>query len=798
MRMLWMSCAAVAGLVACGSAHSLRAAQLADPAAYVDPLIGSRNGGNTFPGAVVPFGMLQWSPENSKGKHTKTAAPGGYQYDATRIRGFALTHLSGTGCAGASGDIPFLPITDEVSKSPSTDGDDSLYASTFTHANETTAAGYYRVRLDNGVDVELTATTHTGSARLSYPRGKPATLLIRTSDSEVGSGGASVTIDARHQRVTGSVTSGNFCGYLDKEDRRSYYTLYFVAEFDAPFAAVGTWEDARVNAGATTAQGGTGYDDKGYPFAGKGSGAFVRFDADKHPVVAVRVGISYVSEANAAANLRAENARPASFDTLRQQAHAAWRKALAQIEITGADKEHLTTFYTALYHSLLHPNVFSDVSGEYAGFDAKVHKVMAPQRAQYANFSGWDVYRSQVQLVTLLFPDIGSDIAQSLFNQAEQNHGEWDRWAHNQGGTHVMSGDPAASSVAAIYAFGGTHFDAHRALASLLAAATKPTAHDLSNAGCNVECVGQRPSLDQWLSLHYIASESNAWAGAAETLEDASADFALADFAGRLGDNQHQQELLTRAQNWKNLYNAHATPDAGYIQDRAKDGSWPKFDPAAEDGFVEGSAAQYLWMVPFNARGLFDVLGGNDAANRRLDAFFHHEDGSLAFTKSGGLHAELDNEPSVATPWLYDFSGRPYATQQIVRAVVNTLWKAAPDGIPGNDDLGEMSSWYVWSALGMYPEIPGRSELVLASPLFAHAAIARGRATITIDAPEASPDTPYVQQLLLDGTVTEKPWLPESVVARGGHLQFHLGPNPKLDWGIRTEDAPPSFPAHPD
>jgi len=767
---------------------------VADPTVYVDPLIGSRNGGNTFPGAVLPFGMVQWSPETTKGNHVKTPAPGGYQYDATRIRGFALTHLSGTGCAGASGDIPFLPIVNDVSVSPTTDADDSVYASAFTHANETATAGYYRVLLDNGVNVELTASARTGSARLSYPADKPALLLIRTSDSEVGSSDASVSIDVRERRVSGSVTSGNFCGYIDKEDRRSYYTLYFVAEFDAAFDATGTWEDARVRRDTVSAQGGTGYDEKGYPNIGKGSGAFVRFASAKKPI-GVRVGISYVSLANAAANLRAENGAETGFDTIKRRAHDAWRAALRRIEIGGGDKAHLTTFYTALYHALLHPNLFSDVDGAYAGFDGKMHRVSAPQAAQYANFSGWDVYRSQVQLVTLLFPEIGSDIAQSLFNQAEQNHGEWDRWTHNQGGTHVMSGDPAAPAIAAIYAFGGTRFDVRHALASLIEAASTPTAHDLSNAGCNVECVGQRPSLDQWLALHYISAESNAWAGAGETLEDASADFALADLAGRLGDDAHRREFLKRAQYWRNLYNPKATPALGYLQDRAKDGSWPAFDPGAEDGFVEGSAAQYLWMVPFNVRGLFDALGGNAAANRRLDDFFHRPDGTLAVTKAGGLHAELDNEPSVATPWLYDFSGRPYATQQIVHAVLETLWKAGPDGIPGNDDLGEMSSWYVWAALGLYPEIPGRSELLLASPSFPHAVIRRGRASIAIDAPDAAPATYFVQELRLDGRVLDKPWLPESFVARGGHLQFRLGTHPDPQWASGAEQAPPSFDA---
>ncbi|HZX71333.1 MAG TPA: glycoside hydrolase family 92 protein, partial [Rhodanobacter sp.] len=225
------------------------AALAQSPAASVNPLIGSSNGGNTFPGAMLPFGMLAWSPENTRGKHNRTAAPGGYLYSATRIRGFSLTHLSGTGCAGASGDVPFMPITSAITTSPSADDDDSRYASDFSHADEHAEAGYYQVKLANGTDVQLSAAMHSGIASFAFPAGKPANLLIRSSDSEVGSSVADVHVDRASHSVTGSVTSGNFCGYLAKVDQRSYYTLYFVAQFDQPFVRSGSWHDASVQPG---------------------------------------------------------------------------------------------------------------------------------------------------------------------------------------------------------------------------------------------------------------------------------------------------------------------------------------------------------------------------------------------------------------------------------------------------------------------------------------------------------------------------------------------------------------------
>ena len=784
------------------------AGQVNTTASQVNPLIGTANGGNDYPGAAVPFGMLAWSPEEPRNKprqrvegvpgsmkddRARPAAPGGYAYTASTIRGFSLTHLMGTGCAGASGDIPFMPFTGSVQSSPSDDANNAVYTSQFSHADESATAGYYRVKLENGVTVELTATPRTGAARFTYPAGQPAVMLVRASDSETGSTDATLKIDVAARTISGSVTSGNFCGYLGTADRRSYYTLYFVAHFDQPFAATGTWQDSVVRPNTTESSSGTTYGTRGFPPPGKGSGGWITFDSMRSIIVHVRVGISYVSLQSAEANLRAENPKGTSFDSLRQRAHEAWNRALDSIHITGGTSDQRTVFYTALYHTLLGENLASDVNGRYLGMDQKIHAVRLPQKAQYGTFSGWDVYRSQVQLVALLMPDVASDIAQSLLNQANQNGGEWDRWTHNAGITHVMNGDPAAPAIAGILAFGGSRFDVNAAYRSLLTAATVPTQHDLSNEGCPVECVGERPSLDQWLKLHYIPTEANAWGPAADTLEDATADFAVSEIARRTGDTANEKLFLERAQYWKNIFNPNGTSEGGYIQNRNADGSWTKFDPASDDGFVEGSAAQYIWMVPFNERGLFDLLGGNDKTNARLDSFFHKPDGSWAVTESGGLHAELNNEPSIETPWLYDFSGQPWKTQETVRRVLNTIWTNTPNGMPGNDDLGEMSSWYVWSAMGLYPEIPGRAELVLGSPLFPEIRIHRASGDIVIRSEGAATDAPYVRALKVDGNSTSKTWLPESFVSHGGTLDFVLSSTPDKQWGAGANDSPPSF-----
>ncbi|HEX4533142.1 MAG TPA: GH92 family glycosyl hydrolase, partial [Rhizomicrobium sp.] len=573
-----------------------------------------------------------------------------------------------------------------------------MYSSYFTHDQETASPGFYKVTLDNGVTAELSATLRAGIARFTWPKDKDANLLFRTSDSEVGSSDATVNVDPAKREVTGSVTSGNFCGYLSPDRRESYYTLYFVAAFDQPFTAGGGWHDMDIQKGAREEHGGTTYGGRGHPPGRKGSGAWISFDPAKTPVVDMRVGISYVSLANARANLEAEEPQGATLDSVRDTARKTWNAKLGQIAVKGGKMDERTVFYTALYHVLLGENTYSDVNGQYLGFDKKVHAV-APGHIQYANFSGWDVYRSQLQLVTWLDPRVGSDIAQSLYNQASQNNGVWDRWTHLTGATSVMNGDPSPASIAAIYNFGGHDFDVRGAYASLLKAATTPTALDLSNRGCGVQCVGERPGLDQWLKLHYMPVGSPGWGSAADTLELAAADFGVAQLAAMNGDNANAKLFTERAGWWRNLFNPKATPQGGYIQPRNADGTWKPVDFNVEndDDYVEGSGAQYLWMVPFDPAGLFAELGGKDKAATRMDRFFYNSDGSLAVTKSGAMHAELDNEPSIASPWLYDFAGTPWKTQEIVRAAMKQIWTNTPNGISGNDDLGEMSSWYVWA-----------------------------------------------------------------------------------------------------
>lgn len=784
-----------------------------DPASYVNPFIGTEgesgisSAANTVPGAVMPFGMLNFGPENALSSDMEgerryemmkddyyrlPVSPGGYNYAASRVKGFSLTRISGTGCLGASGDIPFLPFTNEITHSPDNDPLDEYYSVSYNKENEQAKPGYYQVKLNNGVIVELTATERTGISRFTYPKNKPAKLLVRTSYTQLGSGDAFTQIDIEKGEIFGYVTSGNFCGYLGEYNRRDYYTLYFVAKLDVPIKNTGTWEDTTVYYNKSTSKGAMPYGERGIPKVGKGSGVWIDLDISNDTTVNMKVGISYVSIKNARLNLESEQKENDNIESLSERCYNAWNKSLSKIKVESQNKELLTTFYTALYHSQFHPNIFSDVNGEYAGFDGYVHNVEDNQLNQYANFSGWDVYRSQLQLVSLLHPDVGSDIAQSLLNQSKQHGGIWDRWTHNNGPTGVMSGDPSTIAIANFVAFGSKNFNIQEAYKSLVKAATIPTEYDLSDIGKPVFARGQKPSLDQWLNLHYISDSSNSWEGASETLEQASAYFALSQLSKNLNDDEKHKLFLEQSGYWKNLFNPNATPEMGYIQARNPDGSWTKgFDPTI-DIFVEGSPRQYLWMVPFDGSGLISLLGGPEKASERLDNFFHKEDGSWALYRSGGAYSDVSNQPSINAPWMYLFTGKAYKTQETLRATMSLLWKPTTTGIPGQDDLGEMSSWYVFSALGMYPLYPGRADMVLGSPVFKNVKIQRPNVDISIKANNASPENIYVKSLKVNGESTLNSWISNEIINNGGTIEFTMSDSINYDFG-NMNNIPPSF-----
>jgi len=715
-----------------------------DPAAFVDPFLGTGSAGgivgdvDTFPGPSLPFGMIQWSPDTPK-----RPAGGGYSYDDDRITGFSLTHLSGVGCF-TGGDVPLLPVAGALPDKP---GDASL---PFRHADEVAEPGFYAVTA-GGIRVELTTTLRAGIGRITYPRGAAGHLLVKIAGSQSGAADTRFAVVAPDE-ITGAVTSGGFCGQPNS------YTVYVAIRFDRPFTASGTWGDGAIAGGRVT------------------------FDTSADPTVRLQVGLSYVDVDGARANLRAE---ATDFDVDRQRAAARriWNDRLGAIRVRGGSRDLRTQFYTALYHSLLHPSVFSDADGRYRGFDAAVHTA---DRPQYAHFSGWDIYRSQIPLLALLAPAETSDMMTSLLHNGDES-GQLPKWPIAAGHTDVMNGDAAAPMLASAWAFGARRFDLPHAL-------------DLMVRGA--ETVGApaqgfyvaRPTAAVYLERGYVpntqaTSISPKPNGASETLEYAIADFAIARVAAAVGRTDVERRFHERSRSWANLFDT----TAGLVRPRDGDGAFPPGAPDfgeagfGQSGFQEGNAAQYTFMVPHDAAGLIEGLGGREAAQRRLDEYFTR----LNVGPNDPYHWH-GNEPTFGTPWLYASVGAPWKTQAIVRRIMTELYKVAPGGEPGNDDLGALSSWYVWAAIGLYPQTPGVPLLIVGSPVFEAVSIDAGPGRrIEIRAPGAAMDRPYVHALRVDGAETQKPWL--MLGDRSVSLDFTVAAAPDPSWGAAPGDAPPSF-----
>ncbi|MFB7244135.1 hypothetical protein CW362_08485 [Streptomyces populi] len=764
---------ATAGL--CAPAWAVgKAAFVASPATVVNPFIGTSNEANDFPGADVPFGMVQWSPDT-----TSRPPGGGYEYNDSSITGFSLTHIAGPGC-GAAGDIPVLPTVGAVNTG-ATDA--------FSHANESASAGSYKVALNNQVTTELTTTTRSGMARFTFPSSTQANLIFKLTGSQNGATSTQFT-KVSNTEVSGQVTSGRFCG------AGNTYTVYFDMVFDQPFASQGTSvaktsaaapvkpRTASKNAaekpnkpvlhGKTPTAAAPGKAKGGASPEAAASNGYVTFNTTSNPVVQAKVGLSYVSVANATANRVAENAGW-DFNATRTAAQDAWNSALGKIQIAGGTAAQQQTFYTALYHSLLHPNVISDTNGQYYGFDGRTHTVDAGHKAAYANYSGWDIYRSQAQLEALVAPQVASDTAQSMVDDYAQT-GIFPKWSENNGESYVMVGDPAAAILADYYAFGARDFDSRTALADLVKQAS--TANN------------DRPGLNYLNSPGYMPHDGsygccNFYGPVATTLEYNTADFALSAMAGALGDTGNQKTYANRAQGWRNVLN----PASGFVEPRNASGSWTGgFDPTSGTDMVEADSWIYTGMVPFNIGGLARAKGGNTAMSHYLDTVLRSYTGDKGY-------AWVGNEPSIELPWEYDYIGQPYKTQGTVRAIQQQIWANTPGGLAdGNDDLGAMSAWYVWSALGMFPETPGTADLALGSPVFTQAVITLPSGnTLTINGNGAADNAPYVQSATWNGSAWNNAYAPTSAITAGGTLSYTLGTSANTSWATAASAAPPSY-----
>jgi predicted alpha-1,2-mannosidase len=741
-------------------------------------------GGHNFPGAALPFGMVQLSPDTTPAERN---GRGGYDYRDSHVSGFSLTHLAGAGCS-LYGDFPLLPTTEPLEGSPGDGGPllDGKFQPGFSHAHESGSPGYYAVRLnpvDGGnIDAELTATTRTGLARFTFPRNPHASVLIDAGGSSQPNDFASVSIDPARREIDGIASSGLFCG------QRPRYRIYIAAVFDRPFSAYGTWGRKALEPGTTAAS--DSQAPPANPATSADAGAYATFDTRRNRTVLVRVGVSFVSVADARANLAAEDPG-LGFGTIAHRAEGAWNKVLGRIRVSGGPPRQQDTFYTALYHAFLAPRTFSDVGGAYIGMDGLLHRVRG--RIQYADFSGWDVYRTEIQLLSILAPQRASEVVRSLLADAEQS-GCLPRWSYANGQSMTMVGDSASPAIASAAAFGADAFDQRAALTAMQRGA------DGECRSANGEYL-ERQGIAPYLGLGYVpydldtnvrnansifGSPDAVWGSAATSLEYAIDDFAIAQLAARgARDSAAYRRFMQRSGNWRKLFNR----GSGMIEPRYEDGAFPAgYDNLRGGGFVEGNSEQYTWMVPQDPAGLFHEMGGRVKATARLRGFLSKLNGGPGGTHTD--HALLGNEPTLHVPWLYDWARRPYMTQSAVRRGLR-LFSGAPDGYPGNDDLGTLSAWYVFGALGLYPEVPGVGLLAISSPLFPRATVAlphRRRLTIATKG-----HGPYIRGLRLNGHAYGRPWTTYCGLSHGANLFFRLGGRPNRKWGSAASSSPPSF-----
>jgi len=727
----------IASAGASGAAAS--AALVADPASVVDTRVMTTGGGNDFPGVDLPFGMVQWSPDTSPSR----PLGGGYNFNTTQVRGFSLTHMAGPGC-GAMQDIPILPMIGGLPASPGT------HTEPFTHTGEVAQAGYYSVMsgASSSIKTELTATMRSGMARWTFPSTSQADLLIKLRDSQNGTSASTVQVVGTNE-VHGSATSGHFCGAPDT------YTVHFDIVFDQPFAA-----NPPVQAGPNS--------------------VFLTFNTTANRVVQAKVGISFVSDANARANWQAENGSGFNFDAVRANAHNAWNTLLNKIQIAGGTASQQQLFYTSLYHVLQHPNVVSDSNGQYMGFDKALH-TMAAGHAQYDQFSGWDIFHGQTQLSALVAPQQTSDIAQSLLNDAAEGSTHlMPQWGFMNSYNFVMAGDPAQIAIANYFAFGARAFDTATAKTVMIRQAT--TTNQV------------RPETALENQFGYIPSDGsygccNPHGFLASQLEYDQADFALSRFLlaapnPSANDMAVATAMVNRANNWKNVFN----PANKLLNPKLMSGAFVGgITPTSRNQYIEGTAAQYRFVVPFNQPALAALLGGNATTTTMLDSFFTTLDGS------NGNNAFLSNEFDLGTPWFYNWTRAPSHTQSVVNRMLNQFYRDTPNGFPDNDDLGTMSANFVWGALGFYPVTPGSADLMFNSPLFTQEIIhLPSGGTVTVNAPQAAAGTFFVQSLKVNGVDTTKNWIAAAMWQNGVTLDFTLG-STASSWGSAAADAPPAY-----
>ena len=754
--------------------------QMKQHSGYVDPFIGTDGMGHTFPGACVPFGAVQLSPDtdtipyNVKGKYQ----PGvydycsGYRYSDHTIVGFSHTHLSGTGHSDL-GDILIMPGTGKIRLNPGTsDKPETGYRSRFSHETEKASAGYYEVLLDDyGIKAQLTATKRVGVHRYCFPEGKDGHIVVDLNHGIYNYDGKTLWAEMRVMNDT------LLTGYRITDGwARTNYT-YFAISLSQPIAEYGYADlekPAYKGGWAKFPQ----Y--RNFPeMAGRKVVAWMKFNTSKNPELVIKVALSASSTENAIGNLKSE-AVGKSFGTIASEAAEAWEKELDEIEVTGSE-EQKKMFYTSLYHTMINPSTYMDEDGSYRGLDHSVHK--SDGFTNYTVFSLWDTYRAEHPLLTLLKPEREKDMAISMLRHYEQSAEKMlPVWSLMGNETWCMTGYHAVSVLADAIAK-GIDIDKKEVLEAMVSTS-------------NISWYG---GLGEYVKLGYVPFDKISTA-ASNTLEYSYDDWAIWHAASICGDAEMTKRYLPRASYYRNIFD----PESGFARPKYSDGSFKKeFDvkQTVGEGFIEGNSLNYSFHAPQDVFGLMKLMGGDKEFISRLDELFgmdlpeycyaDNEDITKDCLIGGYVHG---NEPSHHIIYLYSWTSQPWKTQYWLREVLNRMYRPEIRGLGGNDDCGQMSAWYIFSVLGFYPVCPGTDQYVLGAPYLPYAKInlPNGR-TFEIKAPGASDKNRYVKEVLRNGKPYGKLYITHSDILQGGTLEFEMSAKPAKRRGLRTSDKPYSL-----
>ena len=747
---------------------------------YVNPFIGTAGMGHTFPGACVPFGGVQLSPDtdmvphNIAGKYQPRTYDycAGYQYGDNTIVGFSHTHFSGTGHSDL-GDILLMPGTGEVLLEPGTaENPDGGYRSRFSHDSETAGAAYYAVTLsDSGIRAELTASKRVGVHRYTYPKGSEGHLVLDLDHGIYNYDGKTLWAEVR------VVNDTLITGYrITNGWARTNYT-YFAISFSQPVTEYGYKDRAPIYY-----KGGYSKFPQYHNFpemAGRKLVAWFRFDTGANPELTVKVGISATGTTGALKNLEAEAAGK-SFAQLRDEAVSVWEAELGCIEVEGSEAEK-TMFYTSLYHTMINPSVYMDVDGLYRGLDHELHT--ADGFTNYTVFSLWDTYRAEHPFLALMKPRQDKDMVESMLAHYEQSpHGMLPVWSHMANENWCMTGYHSVSVLSDAIAK-GLDINAEEALEAMVSTSEVPW----------------YGGLGEYISLGYVPLEKTSTA-ASNTLEYSYDDWTIYAAAEKLGKDDIADRYKERAQYYKNVFD----PSLGLARPRWSNGGFKQdFDikQTVGQGFIEGNSLNFSFHVPQDVNGLMQIMGGDRKFISNLDELFGSDLPEYCYADNEDITADCllggyvhGNEPSHHIPYLYAWTSQPWKTQYWLREIIDRFYKPEIRGLGGNDDCGQMSAWYIFSVLGFYPVCPGTDQYVLGAPYlpYARLKLPNGR-TLEIKAPGVSDAKRYVREVRINGKRCDKLYITHSEILEGGTIEFVMGKTPNKRRGIAADTKPYSL-----